>query len=157
MNENLHVTERNNGERHGVPSMPPADEKLKLFFLEEARMLCPATRVNCSDYSKMYALYQRLKRIVRLFNLLYEHNWGEFFPDIQKAFGFYLLEGYASKKERFRIIEMLSKEIAFVTKAAQFNDFIAILQEHFTHQLSEIERMLDVYYPPEAVNPFPAP
>lgn len=134
--------------------MPPADARLKQFFLEEARMLCPATHVNCSEYSKMYALYKRLKRMVRLFNLLYEHNWGEFFPDAQRAFGFYLLEGYASKKERLRIVELMAKETGFVTQTAQFNDFITILQQFYAQQLSDMERMLKEYYPPEHVNPF---
>lgn len=137
--------------------MPLADARLKQFFLEEARLLCPASNTNCSEYSKLYALYKRLKRTVKLFNLLYDHNWGEIFPDIQRAFGFYLLEGYASKKERLRIIDLLAKEIGFVTQAAQFNDFITILHQFYVNQLEDMERMLKEYYPPESIMPFAPP
>lgn len=156
MQEDQHFQELYIRENCGVASMTPADAKLREFFLEEARLLCPATHVHCSEYSKMYALYKRLKRIVRLFTLLYDHNWGAFFPDMQKAFGFYLIEGHASKKERLRIVEELADEISFVTQAAQFNDFITILLEHYRKQLSDIERLLKLYYKSEPIEVFPA-
>ena len=63
--------------KNGVAFMPPEDEKLRLFFLEEARILCPLTQTDCSEYSKLHALYKRLKRMDRLFTLMYSHDWGE--------------------------------------------------------------------------------
>lgn len=137
-------------------SMPAEDAQLTQFFLREAVMLCPIPDTDCSEYSKLHALCKRLKRIVRLFNLFYEHNWGEIFPDIQRAFGFYLLEGFPTKKERMRLVDLLAKEMTFVIKTAQFNDFITILQQHYIYQLSEIERILNTYYKPESVDPFTA-
>lgn len=141
-------------ENSGVNPLPASDVKLKQFFLEEARMLYPATNTNCSEYSKIYALSKRLKRAVRLFNLLSGHNWGELFPDTQRAFCFYLLEGHASKKDRQRIIELLAKEAGFASQAAHFYDFITLLQQFFSLQLEEVERILQMYYPPEKINPF---
>lgn len=137
------------------PAMPPADARLRLFFLEQARMLCPHTRVNCSEYSKMHAVYKRLKRMDRLFSLLYTHDWGEIFPDLQRAFGFYLLEGYTSKKDRPRIIDLMAKEISFATEIARYNDFIIILMEYYRSQAFEMERMLNLYYRPETAEAFP--
>ena len=152
--DNLYAPDPGMTENSGVNSMPSSDAKLKQFFLEEARMLYPATNTNCSEYSKIYALSQRLKRTVKLFNLLSGHHWGELFPDLQRAFCFYLLEGYASKKDRLRIVELLAKEAGFVTQTAHFYDFITLLQQFFSLQLEEIERILKIYYPPEKVNPF---
>lgn len=140
-------------EQSGVPSMTPADAKRKQFFLEEAKMLCPAAN-NCSEYSKMYALSKKLRRMVKLFTLLYEHKWGEIYPDVQRAFGLYVIEGYASKKERIRYIEQLAKEVGFITQIAQYNDFMGILKQHYEQQLSDIEFMLKLYYPPEGSDPF---
>lgn len=152
MKDNLYVAENNAQEDSDVAPMPPADARLKQFFLEEARMFCPATRVNCSEYSKLHALYKRLQRTVRFLQLLYDHNWSEAVPDLQKACGFYVIEGYSSKKERLRLVELLAKEMNFITKAAQFNDFVSILLEYFTDQVNEIERILQIYYPPEKIN-----
>lgn len=154
-NEDLYAPNVQCKEQSGVPSMTPADARLKQFFLEEARMLCPATNIHCSEYSKMYALSKRLGRMVQLFTLLYEHNWGEIYPDVQKAFGLYVIEGYASKKERMRYIEQLAKEVSFITQAAQLNDFMGILLQHYRKQLSDLEYILKLYYPPESFNPFP--
>lgn len=141
--------------KNGVAFMPPEDEKLRLFFLEEARILCPLTQTDCSEYSKLHALYKRLKRMDRLFTLMYSHDWGELLPDLQRAFSFYLLEGYVPKKDRARIIDQLAQEIAFATKMAQFNDFITNLMHNNGTQIIEIERMLNLYYRPETMIAFP--
>ncbi len=135
--------------------MPPEDEKLRQFFLEEARRLCPATNTDCTEYSKLHTLSRRLKRMERLFTLFYTHGWGEIYPDVQRAFSFYMLEGFIPKKERVRLIDLLAKEISFITQAAQYNDFITFLMQYYSSQVADIDRLINNYYRPETVNPFP--
>ena len=135
--------------------MPPEDEKLRQFFLEEARRLCPATNTDCTEYSKLHTLSRRLKRMERLFTLFYTHGWGEIYQDVQRAFSFYMLEGFIPKKERVRLIDLLAKEISFITQAAQYNDFITFLMQYYSSQVADIDRLINNYYRPETVNPFP--
>ena len=140
--------------RH-TAGMSPEDQRMRLFFLEEARLLCPATHVNCSEYSKIHAVYKRLNRMERLFTLMYQHNWGQLLPDAQKALNFYLLEGYVPKKERPRLIELLTREMDFTIKFIQFNDFITFMMQHYTSQVKQLERLMNLYYKPETVESFP--
>jgi len=149
------IVYENYQENNEVADMSPADQKLRIFFLEEARLLCPATRTNCSEYSKIHAVYKRLKRMERLFTLMYQHNWGALLPEAQKAINYYLLEGYAPKKERPHLIDLLTREMNFTVKMAQFNDFITVMMQHLILQVGEAERMMNTYYRPETRNPFP--
>lgn len=140
--------------RH-TANMSPEDRRMRLFFLEEARLLCPATHINCSEYSKIHAVYKRLKRMERLFTLMCQHNWGQLLPEIQKALHFYLLEGYVPKKERPRLIDLLMRETDFTVKFVQFNDFITFMMQHYTSQVKQLERLMNLYYKPETITYFP--
>ncbi len=155
MNNNQTISDSNVMDPRRVASMPPEDQRMRLFFLEEARLLCPATHVNCSEYSKIHAVYKRIRRMERLFTLMYQHNWGQLLPEAQKAFNYYLLEGYVAKKERPRLIDLLTREMDFTIKLAQFNDFIVFMMQHYISQVRQIERFMNLYYRPDTIEPFP--
>lgn len=142
-------------DKNRVEAMTEEDRKLRLFFLEEARVLCPMSQADCTEYSKLHLLNKRLKRLDRMLTLMYAHDWGELLPDLQRAFSFYLLEGYVNKKERVRIIDLLAQEIAFATKMAQFNDFIINLMNNNSSQIADLERLINLYYRPDTMIAFP--
>lgn len=116
-------------------------EKLKQYYLQQARMLCPNLSADSPDEQCLWRLYNKLKRTVKaLAN--FDRTWETGMREIEKACLYYLITQEITRADRQEIIKEFSTWIDFVVNASFNRNIISQTIQHYCRQI----RNLEYYY-----------
>ncbi len=122
-------------------------EELKKFFLEEARLLCPAARLETSEREKLHILYSTLKRMTKLMGLLCHCNLEVHYNEVYDVFGFYLVEKDGEKKKKHQMSARLSDYNKFLIQLTKLKDLNTHFYFYYVVHLKALERIMKNDYP----------
>lgn len=123
------------------------EEELKRFFLEEARLLCPAARLDTSEREKLHVLYSTLKRMTKLMGLLCHCNLEVHYNEVCDVFGFYLVEKDGEKRKKHQMSARLSDYNKFLFQLTKLKDLNTHFYFYYVAHLKALEIIMKNNYP----------
>lgn len=117
-------------------------QSLKQYYLEQARLLCPAVTPESPETLRLEVLLRKTKRII---NVLSHFNrpWVSGSRDIQKACAHYLIHAGLSKEDREAFVLVQGEMVYTICYLAACSDFISQMRRYFRNQEKELKGLLD--------------
>ena len=124
-----------------------SDEELKKFFLNEAMLLCSATRFEESEIEKLHILFGSLRKINKLLGTLCYSNMEVHYMEVLNVFGFYFTEKEGERKVKHRMNTHLSAYSQFIFQLTKFKELTTHYYYYTNSHLKALAHVMQICYP----------
>lgn len=116
-------------------------QSLKQYYLEQARLLCPAVTPESPETLRLEVLLRKTKRIINVLSH-FNRSWEDGMPEIQKACLHYLATDNISRKERLLMAEKWGDWACYLVGPSRHRGFVIGILQNYHCQLHDLEQLL---------------